>query len=324
MTVDHYADRYWNDLPAVLRYMQRRATGDPATWWMDHFKATYATPPRRRGLVIGCGNGWVERDLFDRGVCEHFDAFDFSADYLVQAEAAKGDRSISYRQSDFRSFRPEGAYDLIVNVAALHHAQHLWRHVARLADALTSDGVFVHWEYVGPRRNQYPRSQIRAMERVRDELPERFRTPHALKPSRRAAVLGDPTEAVHSDEIVDALEAFFEIEMRRDVGGGIAYQLLWNFTEPFEDEDDAEAQDALQAILRADEAQTGTSAVPPMFTYIVARPRTAATWRGRWRRFVHEPVRESLPARLEDRYPGEAVLELAERAAGRIRARTRP
>lgn len=322
--VDHYADRYWNDLPQVLHYLQRRATGDPSMWWMDHFKEHYATPPRRRGLVVGCGNGWVERSLYDRGVCEHFDAFDFSADYIAQAEAEQGDRSISYRQSDFRSFQPEGRYDLIVNVAALHHAQHLWHHVATLADAITDDGVFVHWEYIGPRRNQYPSSQLRAMARVRDQLPERFRTPHALKPSRRAAVTGDPTEAVHSDEIVPALEAFFDVELRRDLGGGIAYQLLWNFTEPFEDETDEEAQAALQAILDADEAQTGTSAVPPMFTYIVARPRATPSLHGRFRRHVHEPLREAIPSRMKNRYPGEAVAELVERVGDRIRARRRP
>ena len=32
---------------------------------MDYFKRQYATPRRKRGLVIGCGNGWVERDLYD-------------------------------------------------------------------------------------------------------------------------------------------------------------------------------------------------------------------------------------------------------------------
>ena len=47
-SVDHYADRYWNDLPQVLRYMQRRATGDPEMWWMDHLKQEWCTPPRRR------------------------------------------------------------------------------------------------------------------------------------------------------------------------------------------------------------------------------------------------------------------------------------
>lgn len=316
--VDHYADRYWNDLPEVLAYIQRRATGDPTRWWMDHLRDTWCTPPRRRGLVIGCGNGWVERDLYDRGVCERFDAFDASPAYLAQAEADRGDRPIRYLRSDFRSFVPDGTYDLVVNVAALHHAQHLHRHVARLRAAMDPDGILVNWEYVGPRRNQYPRSQLAAMRAVRDALPERFRTPHPLKPTRRDAVCGDPTEAVHSDEILRAIDDHFEVVLRNDLGGGIAYQLLWNFVEPFE-AGDPEARAALAAILRADEQQTGTSQVPAMFTYLVARPRRSTTVAARARVQLVEPVRELAPRVLKGRYPVEAVQELGERAISRLR-----
>ena len=86
---DHYSDKYWNDLPAVLSYLCRRSTGNPELWWMDYFKSMYATPPFKRGLVIGCGNGWVKRNLIDRCVAEHFDAFDFSESYLKEAEEKK-------------------------------------------------------------------------------------------------------------------------------------------------------------------------------------------------------------------------------------------
>lgn len=318
---DHYADSYWNDLPAVLRYLKRRATGDPTLWWMDHLKEQWCTPPRRRGLVIGCGNGWVERDLVDRAVCEHFDAFDASDAYLDQARAERGDRPIRYVRGDFESFVPTGPYDLVVNVAALHHARFLYRHVARLAQAMEPDGIFVNWDYIGPKRNRYPVSQVAAMERVRDSLPPRFRTPHPLRIPLIQAINGDPTEAVHSNEILRAVEDHFDIVQRRDLGGGIAYQLLWNNVAPFEDPDDPEAESVLKRILAADEELTGTRAIPDMFSFFIARPKAARTLAARARLHLFEPVREMTPRMLRRRYPVEAALEAAARVRQRLLSR---
>src|SRR5690348_5178598 len=69
----HCTDRYWNDLPAVVRYLQQRSTGDRELWWMEYLRRRYDTP-FRRGLILACGTGWVERELMDRGIVEHFDA----------------------------------------------------------------------------------------------------------------------------------------------------------------------------------------------------------------------------------------------------------
>ena len=179
--VDHYQDSYWNDLPAVLAYLCRRATGRADLWWMDYFKQRYAAQPFKRGLIVACGNGWVERSLIDRGIAEHFDAFDSAEHYLKEAEAQKGTRSIRYFQSGFATFQPRERYDLIVNVAALHHAQYLYRHLSRLTGALAPGGVFVHFEYVGPSRNQYSEDHVSRMAAVNQSLPARFRTTHALQ-----------------------------------------------------------------------------------------------------------------------------------------------
>ena len=188
---NHYADKFWNDLPQVLSYLCRRATGDSSLWWMDYFKSNFASRPFSRGLVIGCGNGWVERDLYDRGIASHFDAFDFSAHYLEQCEQSKGARSIRYWQDSFETFNPEGTYDLIVNVAALHHARYLHSHLQKLQGALSEGGVFVNWDYTGPSRNQYSDEHVNLMRAVNEMLPARFRTPHALRPDLRTLLAGE-------------------------------------------------------------------------------------------------------------------------------------
>jgi SAM-dependent methyltransferase len=303
--VDYYQDRYWNELPAVLSYLSRLSTGDPCVWWMDYIKAKYAAQPRNHGLVIGCGNGWVERDLFDRGIALHFDAFDISDHYLREAEAKRGNRSITYFRSSFDSFTPNKTYDLIVNVAALHHARTLYGFLLRLAPALESDGIFVNWDYTGPSRNQYPLRQVGLMLKVNALLPTRFRTNHPIRPSLRTLLTFDQTEAVHSSEIRRAVNSSFDVIESAELGGGIAYQLLWNNLDEFE-KDDATARSALQYILAADEAHTREGNVPSLFSFFICRRRRTPRARALLDAFIREPIRE----RVADCFGGLYLSEL--------------
>ena len=317
---DHYADRQWNELYPVIDYLQRRATGDPTRWWMDDLRDRHAPPGGfAHALVIGCGNGWVERDLSDRGVARRFDAFDASGAYLEEAQRQRGDRPIRYFAADFGSLTLDRRYDLIVNVAALHHARFLYRATRTLSEALTDDGLFVHWEYVGPSRNQYPGPQVAAMEEARRSLPLPFRTPHPLRPDLHDTVELDPTEAVHSSEIRRAVHDHLDVLEWHDLGGGVAYQLLWNHIEPFR-EKTTEAGDALAALLRSDERLSGTPSVPNLFAYVIARrPRGRPPLGARYRLLVFEPVREAVAARTGGYYPRELLRLFVARHAPLVR-----
>jgi SAM-dependent methyltransferase len=276
---------------------------------MDHLKRKYATPPRKRALVIGCGNGWVERDLADRGVAEHFEAFDASQAYLDQAEALRRGRPIRYFQSDFSQFllSNSGKYDLIVNVAALHHARRLYRILDVLKQGLATDGIFAHWEYIGPSRNQYSHNHFALMRAVNESLPERFRTPHALVHDLGTFLAGDPTEAVHSAEIARAFADRFDVLEWHPLNGGLAYQLLWNNLAPFRG-DEPEARSTLDRLLELDEALTRAGLVPPLFCYFVGGPRSrAAPLRAHADRWLREPLREFLASLTGGIYPSELL-----------------
>jgi SAM-dependent methyltransferase len=308
--VDYYTvDRYWNDLPAVVDHQTRRLPGPDDEWWTAYLKRVYCTPPRKRALVIGCGNGWVDRQLADLGIAEHFDAFDVDPAFLAACEAERGDRPIRYFVSDFRSFEATERYDLIVNVAALHHAQYLYHHCSRLAAALTPDGIFVHWEYIGPDRNQYRDDHVAHMEAVNQAMPERFHTSHRLRPYLSAMIVGDPTEAVHASEIVRAVGQYFTILERHDTGGGLAYQMLWNNIAEFEDPSDTEAADVLAELLDQDGRETDSGAIPPLFTFMIAghRPDAGRSLIARFDRRVREPAREALARRMRNLYLGQLV-----------------
>jgi SAM-dependent methyltransferase len=300
-------DRFWNELGPVIDHLARLSTGSESDWWTRYIKRHYCTPPRRRGLVIACGNGWVERALIDEGIVEEVDAFDADPAYVALARDEQGDRRINYFVSDFRSFHATQRYDLVVNYAALHHATWLYRHCNELSRAMEPDGIFVNWDYIGADRNQYDDRHLDQLRRYNLSMPERFRTNQELRPSLRLALQADPTEAVHASEIVRALRNEFEIIERHDLGGGFAYPLLWNNIAEFE-RDDQEARRVLADLLRADAEAVRTGIVPNLFTFIIAKRRSGR--RSPWAMIdlhLREPAREWAAARIGNVYLHEAM-----------------
>jgi len=138
-------------------------------------------------------------------------------------------------------------------------------------------------------------------------MPERFRTSAPLRPSLRLALEADPTEAVHSSEIMHALENEFEIVERHNLGGGLAYPLLWNNIAEFERDDD-EATEVLSSLLAEDEAATRSGKIPNLVSFIVARPRMRRqSVRAAIDLYVREPIRESLAEHDGDIYAHEVL-----------------
>lgn len=142
---------------------------------------------------------------------------------------------------------------------------------------------------------------------ARDALPPRFRSPYHLRPDLREAVASDPTEAVHSAEIPTPIRDYLDIVEWHDLGGGIAYEVLWNHVDPFTERSD-EAQRELQVLLDTDEELSGTPGIPHLFAFIIGRrKRTRPPVSAHYRRLVFEPLREAIAERTGYLYPRELL-----------------
>lgn len=274
----YYGRTYWNDIPRVLEYMCQNFTGDPRRSWMEDFGDRFCRErPFRHGLFPNCGNGWVEREFLDRGIVEGATAFDYSPDLLRDAERDRGERPVRYFQADVNQVELEpGEYDLVVNVGALHHVQYVGRFARLLCEAMTADGVLVAFDYIGPARNQYSRAHWRLVKRINRSLPESIRRERLRRPHLPTMLHDDPTEAIHSDLVLDALGRHFEISERHDTGGGVAYLILTHnpklFPGPLPDEVNGE----IDRLLAVDREMSESGHVPPLFSYYVARPDKAS------------------------------------------------
>jgi SAM-dependent methyltransferase len=268
----YYSGRYWNDLPQVLAYMCENFTGDPRKWWVEDFRERYGRVPFDRMLVLNCGNGWVERELVDRGLTRQAVAFDYSHDLLCQASRQRGSRPIAYFRADAnRVDFPDDTFDLVVNVAALHHVQYIHRLSRVLCRALRPDGVMVSFDYIGPGRNQYSWRHWHHIRRANRLLPVHLRKRPLVRHSLAAMLAEDPTEAIHSDLIFPALACYFELVERHDTGGGVAYEVLTHNPRIWDVPLD-ELSPHVSRVLEMDRRLCARGTVPPMFSYFIARP----------------------------------------------------
>jgi SAM-dependent methyltransferase len=219
----YYSGKYWNDYEVVVEYINNRATGNPQVDWIEFcIEAGYTG----RALILNCGNGWVERDLIDRGMVTSCLALDYSESLILEAQEKSGNRDIVYFSQDINSFDfPISEFDLIINYAALHHTAYLNRTLDGCRKALKDGGVLISFDYIGPHRNQYDFQTWEKIQKVNNELPQSAKS-ELIYPHLPTMLVSDPTEAVHSELFLDLLARHFENVVEKPLGGSIAYPIL--------------------------------------------------------------------------------------------------
>ncbi len=223
---------------------------------------------------------------------------------------------LRYYQMDTNTAQfPEDGYDLVVNFAAGHHVARLDRVFRRLAEMLPEDGIFVSWEYIGPHRNQYSTTQWEAAWQINKQLPAELRQ-ELNYPHLPTMLATDPTEAIHSELIVETLNRYFESIHDRALGGAVGYPLL-TFNGGIHSRDPERVFDAVTTILEADAAFTDQDPREnTLFAYIIARPNKVSLQDGaqlaQWSKEENE--REAAAARSGGAYyPPTMLAELFEK-----------
>lgn len=253
--------------------MSEKFTGNKEKWWVQDFQERFCSLPFEHALVLNCGNGWVEREFIDKGMTKRITAFDYSTELLKSAQMQKENRPITYFRADVNTVDfPPDQFDLVINVAALHHVQYINRICHKLCKAMTEHGIFVHNDYIGPHRNQYSIRQWFHIKRVNRTLPPGIRKQNLRWPHLPTMLAVDPTEAIHSELIIDMVERYFDIFERHDTGGGIAYEILTH-NEKLDDIHPEELYPHIERILNFDRRYTEADKVPPLFSYFISKPK---------------------------------------------------
>jgi len=277
----------WLHLAEVRALINRRVSGDPSVdslqWLADHIAAAGALP-LQRVLVIGCGNGWVERGLHERGFAREFVGFDMSPKVLELARAnAAQIPSITHVQADMdrlpvgtAPFLPE-SFDAVLGLWSVHHCSQIDALYTAVARLLKPGGWFFLDEYVGPDRFQYTDTHLAQVRALIELLPDRLLTTRSGQvrrgiraPTVDEVVAVDPSEAVCSASILPLLERHFDVVARRPYGGSLLHLVLAEVAQNFQQED---ARPWLQAILDTEDDLDRLGTLEQHFSCAIARRR---------------------------------------------------
>ena len=238
-------EQVWTASPVVRRYLHLLATGDPNCDWLTY--VCYHHLPRKveRTLVLGCGSGWLERALAQKGPFGSILACDFARDTVERARhqaEAEGLAGIEYRVLDLEHDElPPGPFGAVFAHDVLHHITDLERLYPLIHDALAPEGRFLFNEYVGPNRFQYSDERVELIDRCFQFLPPRLRqdpfSDRILWVRGRTdlaqLVEDDPTEAVRSEEVLPLARRVFDPVAEYPYGGGILNRLLYEVIRNF-------------------------------------------------------------------------------------------
>lgn len=267
----YYKNTYWNDIRQVNEFMNIRVSGEKEKNGYRFFQDLTGKRKFNKALMLNCGNGCWERELFDIGLINEAVGIDYSESLIAEARNHAGGRPFRYYVMDTNTVAfPETGYDLVVNHAAAHHIAYINKVFQKIAELLPEDGYFVSMDFVGPHRNQYPRKQWNAAMALNQALPEHIRQ-DLRYPHLPTMLVTDPTEAIHSELIVETMNRFFHVDHHRKIGGALAYLLL-TFNDNIFKAGEVEREKWVQFILEEDGKYLSQNPLSSMFDFLVARP----------------------------------------------------
>ncbi len=232
--------------------------------------------PRARGVGVGAGTGSLELGLVASTTVDRFDLLDVSSGSLELARTTAAELGIAEQietvTGDISEFDlGRGRYDIATCMGSLHHVDRLDSVLAAVSESLADDGVLIASEYVGPDRfatGPVERGLAQQLYRAIDPAL-RSPNPDLPLPDPQAVIAADPTEAIHSSEILSTLDRHFDEVSVVHHGGALAYTLWWGLNHDALHET-TEGWGFVDVLLQADLALTRSGVLDDYFVTILA------------------------------------------------------
>ncbi|HUR79172.1 MAG TPA: class I SAM-dependent methyltransferase [Thermoanaerobaculia bacterium] len=264
------AHNTWMANTAVLMHLNERATGDPARDWLSSWAHRWFVGNDLRVLVLGCGEGWLERAIAQWPFVARIDAVDFAEEALSRArEAARGIEKIHYGVVDLNVHElPADTYDVVVAHSVLHHVSNLEHAYAQIEKTMRANATLVMNEYVGPNRFQYSDDVLQIINTLLGCIGQ----PPKHRPTVEEMLANDPTEAVRSEELLAFTEKTFDVRERKNIGGTILQHLLYETIAQFRF-DNALERSILEMLCTIEALLVDAKRIPCDYVILAARKR---------------------------------------------------
>ncbi len=280
----HPGSPFWVPSSALQRHLNRTATGDPEYDWLSFVRREHFPRRLERVLVLGCGNGFLERALVRNEGVGTILATDPDPATVAAAERQarrSGLAAVAYGVLDpARDAIPAGPWNAILANDLLHHAPDVESIFARIHEALSTNGRFVFSEYTGPPRFQHSDEALDAVRRYFRLLPDRWRADpdtgvrswRRERPDAARLARENPLEAAESDRLLPAARRAFRAEAELSGGGGLLFPLLAGLARNHR-AGSREDERLFEVLCAAEDHLTSLGILAPTHTIFVGRRR---------------------------------------------------
>ncbi len=243
-----YLEKNWWDIPEVQHRWNSLITGDRNINHYEYISEKFLKDQKNLlGLSLSCGTGQRELKWAELGKFKTIDAIDLSKPRIekaIEEAQKKGYNSIlNYQIGDvYKIELQKSFYDLIIVEGSLHHFSPLKNILQKINYSLKPDGYFIVNEFVGPTRFQWTEKQIAVINALLTIFPNKYRKLignsnkeklNIFRPSKLRMILGDPSEAVESSNILPYLRDIFEVVELKEYGGTILHLLFSEIAHNF-------------------------------------------------------------------------------------------
>ncbi|WP_309641387.1 class I SAM-dependent methyltransferase [Flavobacterium sp.] len=252
-------------IPEIKQSWNIKISGDANMIYEDYVYQKYLKAKSNLHLLsVGCGDGTHERNFAKYTNFEHIAGVDVSPETIKRAKkmALEHGFEIDYFCDDF--FRLDFSnkkFDVILFNASLHHFDRidafLHNHIAPL---LNENGLVVVFEYCGPNRLQWRKSQLDEANRLLQKMPNVYKTRidgksikrKVYRPGLLRMFLVDPSEAPDSENLAAALKNNFVVLEEKKLGWNILHLLLKDIAHNFLNEE-TKTKSLLSALMTAED-----------------------------------------------------------------------
>lgn len=230
--------RHWYQVPEIIENWNLRISGDRNIDVYKYVSTNFLMDKTKRSMLsIGCGSGDREIAWWETGCFSKIDGIDVSPEQVRRAktrvESHSSNGLLNFNVRNYEDLIGKSKYDVIYFGQSLHHFENIEIHLQKINQLLNDDGLLIVDEFFGPRRFQWTETQMGFANMLLMTLPEHLRKTQSgrlkSKCRRRGRILmrlSDPSEAIDSEGIFEAINNNYDLCIVKPYGGTILHILL--------------------------------------------------------------------------------------------------
>lgn len=232
-------------IPEITDKWNEIISGNPKVIYEDYVYEKYLKGKSNLKLLsVGCGEGFHDRNFAKYDCFESVLGLDYSPESIriAKEKAQEKNYNVTYECGDFYERAFNEKYDVILFSSSLHHFDSIDFFLEnKIKPLLNDNGILVIFEYIGPNRLQWRKSQLKRSNELLKQIPLKYRIYYdgatvknkVYKPGYLRMLMVDPSEAIDSEAILPALHKHFKIIEEKKLGWNILHLLLKGIAHNF-------------------------------------------------------------------------------------------